>query len=165
MTAKEVQKRNEKAQQLKVLQVNDNVFYVESAEGKICYKVIFSDEEVSCTCGDFARNVKTDASFRCKHILAILNTEPGQMFKTDFLEKKKTGWIKVTVFGRLAEAAEKYLHKGARIGVIGLLDQQNWETDEGVKRSSFQILANSLEFIKTDGRGFEEDQTADDIPI
>ena len=79
--------------------------------------------------------------------------------------KNRTGWIKVTVFGRLAEAAEKYLHKGARIGVIGLLDQQNWETDEGIKRSSFQILANSLEFIKTDGRGFEEDQTADDIPI
>jgi len=71
------------------LQINESIFYVESAEGKICYKVIFSDEEVSCTCGDFARNIKTDTSFRCKHILAILNTEPGQMFKTDFLEKKK----------------------------------------------------------------------------
>ena len=89
MTAKEVQKRNEKAQQLRVLQVNDHNFYVESAEGKVCYRVLFSDEEVSCTCGDFARNIKTDANFRCKHILAILNTEPGQMFKTDFLEKKK----------------------------------------------------------------------------
>jgi len=89
MTAQEIQKRNERAQQLKVLQVSDTIFYVESAEGKICYKVIFSDQEVSCTCGDFARNGKTDPSFRCKHILAILNTEPGQMFKTDFLEKKR----------------------------------------------------------------------------
>jgi single stranded DNA-binding protein len=29
--------------------------------------------------------------------------------------KKKTGWIKVVCFGRLAEVSEKYLHKGARI--------------------------------------------------
>ncbi len=29
--------------------------------------------------------------------------------------KKKTGWIKVVTFQRLAEVTEKYLHKGARI--------------------------------------------------
>jgi single-strand DNA-binding protein len=75
--------------------------------------------------------------------------------------KKKTGWIKITCFQRLAETAERYLHKGARIAVIGYLDQQKWETDEGVTRSSFQLIANTLEFIKTDGRGFEEGQGED----
>ncbi len=79
--------------------------------------------------------------------------------------KKKTGWIKVTCFQRLAEVAEKYLHKGARIGIVGTLDQQNWESDEGVQRSSFQLIANSLEFIKTDGRGFDEGQDKDDTPF
>src|SRR4030065_95600 len=69
--------------------------------------------------------------------------------------KQKTGWIKVVCFQKLAEVAQKYLHKGARIAVIGSLDQHKWETDEGVQRSSFQLLANTLEFIKTDGRGFE----------
>ena len=43
--------------------------------------------------------------------------------------KKKTGWIKVVCFGRLEEVTEKYLHKGARIGVSGSLDQQKWETE------------------------------------
>ena len=33
--------------------------------------------------------------------------------------KKKTGWIKITCFQKLAETAERYLHKGARIAVIG----------------------------------------------
>ena len=89
MTAQQIQKRSERAQQLRVLQVNETVFYVESAEGKICYKITLSDDEVSCTCGDYARNSKTDANFKCKHILAIFNTEPGQVFKTDFLDKKK----------------------------------------------------------------------------
>ncbi len=79
--------------------------------------------------------------------------------------KKKTGWIKVTCFNRLAEVVEKYLHKGARIAIVGTLDQQKWETDEGVKRSSFQLIAHTLEFIKTDGRGFEEGQGNGDVPF
>jgi single-strand DNA-binding protein len=80
-------------------------------------------------------------------------------------KKNKTGWIKCVAFGRLAEVVEKYLHRGARIGIIGTLDQQKWETDEGVKRSSFQLICNSLEFIKTDGRGFEEGEEQGDIPF
>ena len=79
--------------------------------------------------------------------------------------KKKTGWIKVTCFHRLAEVASTYLHRGARIAVIGTLDQQKWKTDEGVKRSSFQLIANTIEFIKTDGRGFEEGQDNEDVPF
>jgi single-strand DNA-binding protein len=78
--------------------------------------------------------------------------------------KKKTGWIKVTCFKRLAEIAEKYLHKGARIAVVGTLEQKRWE-DEGVTNTSFQILANTLEFIKTDGRGFESGQSEEEIPF
>jgi single-strand DNA-binding protein len=81
--------------------------------------------------------------------------------------KKKTGWIKVVCFTRLAEIAEKHLHKGARIGVIGQIDQQKWEDQEGVVKSSFQIIANSIEFIRTDGRGWEGNQQPpdDDIPF
>jgi single-strand DNA-binding protein len=69
--------------------------------------------------------------------------------------KMKTSWIKIVCFGRLAELTEKHLHQGARVGIIGTLDENKWETDEGVKKSNFQILCNSLEFIKTDGRGFD----------
>ncbi len=79
--------------------------------------------------------------------------------------KKKTGWIKVVCFNRLAEVAETYLHKGARIAVIGTLDQQKWETEDGKTRTNFQLIANSLEFIKTDGRGFDNDQQKDDTPF
>jgi len=80
--------------------------------------------------------------------------------------KKKTGWIKVVCFQKLAEVTQKYLHKGARIAVIGTLDNHKWETDEGIQRSSFQIIANTLEFIKTDGRGFEGGEAkTDDIPF
>jgi single-strand DNA-binding protein len=76
--------------------------------------------------------------------------------------EKKTRWIKVVCFHRLAEVTEKHLHKGARIGIIGTLDQNRWENEEGITRSNFQLIANSLEFIKTAGRGFEENRQADD---
>ena len=56
-------------------------------------------------------------------------------------------------FQKPAEVTQKYLHKGARIVVIGTSDNHKRETDEGIQRSSFQIIANTLEFIKTDGRG------------
>src|SRR5208283_4613292 len=69
--------------------------------------------------------------------------------------KSKTAWIKVICFSRMAEIAEKYLHKGARIAVVGSLDHQKWEAHDGTMRSTFQIIANCIEFIKTDGRGFE----------
>jgi hypothetical protein len=89
MTAQEIQKRNERAQQLRVLKLNKDVFYVESEKGKICYKVVFSDIEMSCTCGDFTKNIKTDENFHCKHILALLNTEQGQMLQAEFLKMSK----------------------------------------------------------------------------
>lgn len=54
--------------------------------------------------------------------------------------KKKTGWIKVVCFNRLAEVAEKYLKTGDRVSVIGTLDQQRWENEEGLARSSFQLI-------------------------
>jgi single-strand DNA-binding protein len=69
--------------------------------------------------------------------------------------KDKTGWIKVTCFKKLAEISEKHLHKGARIAVMGTLDHQKWESDKGDSRSGVQLIANSLEFIKTDGRGLD----------
>ena len=80
--------------------------------------------------------------------------------------KDKTSWIKVTAFKRLAEVCEKYLHKGAKITAVGTLEQQKWTTDNGEPKSTFKLLAHSVEFIKTDGRGFEEGQTTeDDIPF
>ena len=45
-----------------------------------------------------------------------------------------------------------------KIAVSGVLDHSQWETNEGAKRSAIQMIANNIEFIKTDGRGFTEGQ-------
>lgn len=69
--------------------------------------------------------------------------------------KEKTGWIKTVCFNKTAELAEKYLHKGAKLAVTGMIDQDKWTTDRGENKTMIKLIANSLEFIKTDGRGFE----------
>jgi hypothetical protein len=89
VTAQELQKRSERAEKLRVLQVNPTTYFVESAEGKIAYRVNFSDDDFGCSCGDYARGIKTDDNFRCKHLLALMNCETGQMLQTDYLQKKK----------------------------------------------------------------------------
>jgi len=90
VTAKELQKRNAKAEKLRVIQVEDGFYYVESEEGKICYRVMYDDQTVECTCGDFARGVKQDSTFNCKHLLAVMNcVAKGEAQKAGFLEKHK----------------------------------------------------------------------------
>jgi single-strand DNA-binding protein len=61
--------------------------------------------------------------------------------------KDKTSWIKVTCFNKLAEISEQYLHKGAKITVVGSLDQEKWEKD-GSTRTGYKLIANSIEFVK-----------------
>jgi len=86
-------------------------------------------------------------------------TQDGMQVTTFSIAFKSTGdktnWIKIVCFKKTAELSDRHLHKGARVGVIGILDEESWESDNG-KKSKIKIIANSIEFIKTDGRGFEE---------
>ena len=91
MTTVELQKRSEKSQNLRVIQVDETWFYVESDEQKICYKVCYAaEDQYSCTCGDFARGIKNDQTFKCKHVLAVASCVPnGEQEKAQFLERRK----------------------------------------------------------------------------
>lgn len=91
MTAKEIQKRNEKAANLRVIQIDDYSYYVESEEGKVCYRVNYAGEDnYFCSCGDYARGSKNDQVFKCKHLLAVMQCIPTGDFETaEYLEKRK----------------------------------------------------------------------------
>jgi single-strand DNA-binding protein len=82
--------------------------------------------------------------------------------------KNKTGWIKVTCFDKIADVAVNHLHKGAKIAVTGALDQEKWTTDNNETRTATKLIARGIDFIKTDGRGFDntkDNGNADDIPF
>ena len=90
MTTKELQKRNAKAESLRVLQTDDGTFYVESAEGKILYNVVYEDQAESCTCADFAKNSAKNPNFKCKHLLSVMNClATGDVHTGQFLERAR----------------------------------------------------------------------------
>jgi len=90
MTASEMQSRFEKAQTLPVVCTGKGIFYVESEEGKICYRTeIDSYGDFICSCADFQKNSRHDKEFKCKHILAVINSESDDIVLSDYLEKRK----------------------------------------------------------------------------
>jgi hypothetical protein len=90
MPTKQLQKRNSKAENLRVLQTNEGIYYVESSDGKVLYRVTLNDQETSCTCSDFAKNAKKDSEFNCKHILSVSNyLSSGDIVESRFFEKPK----------------------------------------------------------------------------
>jgi len=81
-------------------------------------------------------------------------------FSLAFKNGKKTAWIHVTTFDKQAEIAEKHLHKGAKVIITGSLSQDKWVNGENQVRTTFKLTANRIEFIKTDGRGFDTNNPA-----
>jgi len=100
-----------------------------------------ADPESTFTANEGVHVVKFSLAFRSTH------------------KDEKTNWIKVTCFNKQADLAEEYLHKGARVGIIGMLDMDKWETPSGETKTAYKVIANSIEFIKTNGNGQDRNET------
>ena len=59
----------------------------------------------------------------------------------------------VVAWGALAEALEEYVNKGDKITVSGYLAYDEWENDDGEKRSKVYIVAQSVEFMTKSENG------------
>ena len=57
-------------------------------------------------------------------------------------------FIRCVAFGKSAEFASQYLHKGDRVGVIGRLQVQQYEKD-GEKREAWSVAVDQFDLIET----------------
>jgi single-strand DNA-binding protein len=57
---------------------------------------------------------------------------------------KETQWHRVVAWGKTAAIIEKYLVKGSEVAVEGKLTNRSYETKEGEKRYSTEIVCNEL---------------------
>ncbi|MEW6583118.1 MAG: single-stranded DNA-binding protein, partial [Actinomycetota bacterium] len=62
----------------------------------------------------------------------------------------KPNFFDVVVFGRQAETAGNFLSKGRRVGIDGRLSWREWQTQDGQRRQTVEVIANDLMFL--DGR-------------
>ena len=61
----------------------------------------------------------------------------------------------VVVFDKQAENCGQYLKKGRGIAVDGRLRSRSWETPEGQKRSTVEVVAQTVQFLPRSGEAVE----------
>jgi single-strand DNA-binding protein len=83
-------------------------------------------------------------------------------------------FIDIVVFGKQAENSGQYLSKGQGVIVDGRLQERRWETDEGQKRSKYEVVAQSVRFLprkqepsEPHGKGetMGQDEGGDEVPF
>ena len=62
-------------------------------------------------------------------------------------DNKKTTFIPVTIFNKMVENLEEYLNKGTKVNVVGRLDINNIETEEGYK-TYVSVISNEIQLLK-----------------
>lgn len=67
--------------------------------------------------------------------------------------EQQTDFLNIVAWRQLAELCEKYLSKGKKVAVIGSIQVRNYEDKNGVKRTSWDILADEVEFLSHADKG------------
>lgn len=57
---------------------------------------------------------------------------------------EETDWFRVVCWDKLAEIADQYLKKGARVYVEGRVQVRKYTGNDGVERTSVDVVANDL---------------------
>lgn len=79
-------------------------------------------------------------------------------------KQERTEWHRVVVWGKLAELCGKFLSKGRQVYVEGRLQTRSWEDQQGQKRYTTEIVANTVQFLGAAagaGRDMEQQQGGD----
>ncbi len=64
-------------------------------------------------------------------------------------------YVDVVVWGRQAETASEYLHKGSPVFIEGRLQLDQWENQQGEKRSKLRVRADRVQFLGRPDKGAE----------
>ena len=63
--------------------------------------------------------------------------------KTSGQKVEKTEWHRVVIFGRLADIAQKYLHKGSKVYIEGQLRTRKWDKN-GVDQYTTEVVLSGF---------------------
>jgi single-strand DNA-binding protein len=63
----------------------------------------------------------------------------------------KPNYFSNSLFGNQAESCTQYLSKGRPVAVDGRLDWREWQAQDGGKRESVEIVAESVQFLGSRG--------------
>ena len=58
--------------------------------------------------------------------------------------QEETEWFRIVAWGPLAERTAEYLRKGRKVYVEGRLQTRQWEAQDGTKRYTTELVANTV---------------------
>ena len=62
-------------------------------------------------------------------------------------EERKSDFINIVAWSKLADIASKNLSKGVRVGIIGSIQNRSWEKGDGTKKYVTEVIAEEIEFL------------------
>jgi single-strand DNA-binding protein len=62
-------------------------------------------------------------------------------------EDRGAVFVDLVAYGPLADVCSSHLAKGRQVGVVARLEQDEWQTDGGEKRSRLYLVADELDFL------------------
>jgi single-strand DNA-binding protein len=84
---------------------------------------------------------------------------------------KKTIWVRVSVWGKMAESCNEYLQKGKRVLVEGRLvcdpstgGPRVYQRQDGTSGASFEVSARNVRFLTPRGEGDDTYQSVESTP-
>ncbi len=73
---------------------------------------------------------------------------------TNSAGERLADYFDVICWRQLADRCAKYLYKGSKVGISGSVQRRQYEDRDGIKRTSFDVVADEVEFLTpktTDG--------------
>ncbi len=62
-------------------------------------------------------------------------------------QQERTEWVRITVWGKLAEICGQYLHKGSKVFISGKMKTDKYTDQNGVEKYTTSIVARDVEFL------------------
>jgi len=77
--------------------------------------------------------------------LARFSVATDEIYRSSTGEKvKETQWHNLVAWGKVADIAEKYLHKGSEVAIEGKLINRNYTDKEGNKKYISEVQVNEM---------------------
>lgn len=96
-------------------------------------------------------NVGADPEFRAldggKKVARIRVATTERYTDQQGNKQEQTEWHSVTLWGGLADVADKYLHKGSQVYIEGKIRTREWTDKDNQKRFTTEIMANEMKLL------------------
>lgn len=73
--------------------------------------------------------------------------------KQDGSQGEEVAFVDCQMFGKRAEVINKYVHKGDQLLIEGRLKLDQWDAQDGSKRSKLRVMVENFEFMGKPSEG------------